>query len=34
MPEVEGKPDQQQYQQLTAELMERIMELKPKELQS
>ena len=34
MPVVEGKPDQQQYQQLTAELMKRIMELKPKELQA
>lgn len=34
MPEVEGKPDQQQYQMLTADLMERIMELKPKELQA
>ena len=33
-PQVEGKPDQQQYQVITEELMSRIMELKGKELKA
>lgn len=34
MPVVAGKPDQQQYQLITEELMRRIMELKHKELKA
>ena len=33
-PHVEGKPDQQQYQAITEELMARIMDLKTKELKA